>query len=54
MIYDLLANASTIKRIVNLQCGLAYSMYVIVACKLQHIQKWFNLFVSDYNNNLFS
>jgi putative transposase len=23
-------------------------------CKLQHIQKWFNLFVSHYNNNLFS
>jgi putative transposase len=23
-------------------------------CKLQHIQKWLNLFVSHYNNNLFS
>jgi putative transposase len=23
-------------------------------CKLQHMQKWFNLFVSHYNNNLFS
>ncbi len=23
-------------------------------CKLQHIQKWFKLFVSHYNNNLFS
>ena len=23
-------------------------------CRLQHIQKWFNLFVSHYNNNLFS
>jgi len=23
-------------------------------CKLQHIQKWFNLFVNHYNNNLFS
>jgi putative transposase len=23
-------------------------------CKLRHIQKWFNLFVSHYNNNLFS
>ncbi len=23
-------------------------------CKLQHIQKWFNLFVSHNNNNLFS
>ena len=23
-------------------------------CRLQNIQKWFNLFVSHYNNNLFS
>ena len=23
-------------------------------CKLQHVQKWFNLFVSHYNNNLLS
>ena len=23
-------------------------------CKLQRMQKWFNLFVSHYNNNLFS
>ncbi len=23
-------------------------------CKLQHIQKWFNLFVSHYNSNLLS